>query len=491
MQNQNYSSRDYSSDEASGSTWLKALVGIAIIGLLLGAWLLFSTRSSTAQRLDDISSQLQSLETSSPDGLDDDEQTTLETLRTDLADIESKTDDLPNDTKDQIDNLKQRLDTVETTATGAQGTDGQAGQTGATGPQGPAGPAGADGTFTGDAVTSLNTLTDDLTLQGTTNQVNVTDNGTNTVTLGLPQNINTTANPQFNNLNLQGTLTIEGLLTLNDNANITGNLAVTGNTSTTGSLSFGTSITSTCQGLTGYIWVPGNPKFGTMPGFCVMQYEAKNDGAGNPVSTEGGTPWVSISQRTAQDESRDTCDGCHLITENEWMTIATDAMWQPENWSSGTVGTGCLFRGNVGNLDACGYDGADPEFGAGRDTKARLTLSNGNQIWDISGNVWEWTDAWVIGNEQPNDGVDGFAGHEYTAITAFKGLQYLNPTNRGWNATQGLGRIYSDGTAANNTQYGFLRGGVWNNTTGAGAFALGLYNGPTDADSVVGFRVAR
>lgn len=38
---------------------------------------------------------------------------------------------------------------------------------------------------------------------------------------------------------------------------------------------------------------------------------------------------------------------------------------------------------------------------------------------------------------------------------------------------------------------GFLRGGNWNNTTNAGAFALNLNNAPTNTNTNIGFRVAR
>ncbi len=248
----------------------------------------------------------------------------------------------------------------------------------------------------------------------------------------------------------------------------------------------------------GYIRVPGNSKFGTTD-FFVMKYQAKNDGANNTVSTAAGFPWVSISQRSAQDQARALGQGYHLITEAEWMTIATDALWQPSNWTSGTVGTGALYSGHNDNAPANALeattDDTDGYFGTGNVTPSNqrrtFTLSNGEVIWDIAGNVWEWTDAWIQGSEQPNDAVDGFAWHQFTAITSWKGLQYANPTNRGWNSTQGIGQIYSDGTATNVTQYGFRRGGDWLNGSGAGAFTLFLNSGPSGATANIGFRVAR
>lgn len=248
---------------------------------------------------------------------------------------------------------------------------------------------------------------------------------------------------------------------------------------------------------TGYIRVPGNSKFGTKD-FFVMKYQAKNDGSGNVVSVAAGTPWVSISHCTAQDTARAVGTGYHLITEAEWMTIATNALWVASNWTTGTVGSGALFSGHNDNApanalaadtnDANGYFG---ETNTGGTQRRTLTLSNGEVIWDFAGNVWEWTDAWIIGNEQPNDAVDGFAYCEFTAITKWKDLNYANPTNRGWNSTQGLGQIYTDGTSTNNTLYAFKRGGDWTRGTTAGAFTLALNDTSMVPSTYVGFRVAR
>lgn len=132
-----------------------------------------------------------------------------------------------------------------------------------------------------------------------------------------------------------------------------------------------------------------------------------------------------------------------------------------------------------------------------------MTLSNGEIIWDLAGNVWEWTSAWILGCDQPtlagsdyNAGAGGFGWQEYTAINKRWGnLGYANPTNRGWNSSRGLGRIYSiDDTvpsAANYSQYGFIRGGSWYSGSNGGAFALNLNYGPASAYSNIGFRVAR
>ena len=475
--------RTFGSDEAGFGVFGVIFTGFVITLITVtGFWLI--SRPASNSSLNSLKEQVASLENkakSSGGSLSPNDLNTLNNLQSKLTDLSQTTDNLPTDTKSAIDDLEKRLKTLEETsasnvgqtgATGATGAQGPKGDTGLTGSTGPQGPTGASGNSCGTGTC--------VSLQSTTPGTQETGN----------LNISGTAIAG----SLQaGTLTLTGsgtALTVTNTASI-GTLTITGSATIAGSLTFGTEITGSCAGLSNYVWVPGSAKYGTLPGFCVMQYEAKNDGSGNAVSNATSAPWVSISQRTAQDKARAACSGCHLISEAEWMTIAENVLFVDANWSGGTVGSGCLFRGNVGNADACGYNGADPESGTGRDTKARLTLSNGNTLWDISGNVWEWTDAWVQGKEQPNDGVDGFAWHEYTAITDFKGLQYLNPTNRGWNATQGLGRIYSDGTSTNNTQYAFLRGGPWDNASNAGVFALHLAYTPASANTNIGFRVAR
>jgi formylglycine-generating enzyme required for sulfatase activity len=305
-----------------------------------------------------------------------------------------------------------------------------------------------------------------------------------------------------------------GTLTVVASAGIGGSLAVTGgitgaSLTVTGAVT-AASYAKSCP--TGYVPVPSNPKFGTSD-FCVMKYEAKNDGSNNAVSTAAGAPYVSISQRTAEDKS--TAAGGHLLTEAEWMTIATNALWVNANWCN-LDGTSCgNAPGTAGKYLATGHQDSSPNAalaatsddndacygtvtadvstacGAVGTQKRTLTLSNGSVIWDIPGNVWEWTDSWIIGGDQPTTGTPGFATREYTAITKWQALNYANPTNRGWNTTQRLGNIYSDGTSTNTTLYGFLRGGYWAYGSDAGAFALNLVSTPTGANTSFGFRVAR
>lgn len=262
---------------------------------------------------------------------------------------------------------------------------------------------------------------------------------------------------------------------------------------------------------TGYIPVPGNSTYtagGDNKAFLAMAYEAKYDctadgdgdtaaacsavadsGAGldyrdltfdssKVVSTANGAPIVHITQLQAQT----ACPtGYHLINNDEWMTIARNAEAQPSNWSGGVVGTGGLFRGNNGLADSLGYNGADPEYGTGRDSKAKFTLSNGAEIWDMAGNVWDWTDD--VQTEAINT-TGGWVEWNHANIAAGARDLY-GPSSASYLSSQGMGQVY--GGALNNA---FLRGGYWNSTSVAGAFALHLNYTPSLPSYVIGFRCA-
>lgn len=283
---------------------------------------------------------------------------------------------------------------------------------------------------------------------------------------------------------------------------------------------------------TGFILVPGSPTYGT-GNFCVMKYEAKaddnNDGVGDTnqttgsntwpantypistsrklVSTAAGYPVANISQTTAitaaQNYTKD-CTSCHLISEAEWMTIAQNVLSVPSNWSSGTVGSGYIYSGHndrtPGNAlvavadDNDGYNGTGQTTGSNQ--RRTLKLSNNNVIWDMAGNVLEWSASQVSSAIQP-----GAAGSTYSAW-----LEWLNVTIPGslsvnvtpvgtgingadsWTSSNGVGMLMSNPFDTN--PRGFLRGGGWNGTGSAGVLSLYLSYAPSGASNNVGLRVA-
>ncbi len=280
----------------------------------------------------------------------------------------------------------------------------------------------------------------------------------------------------------------------------------------------------------GWIRVPGDSRFSTSD-FYVMKYDAKclsaitsqplsppigqstntnyNTYANNVTpctstnnlmvaSTPSGWPIANITQTDAASYCASL--GAHLITNNEWQTISWNAQNNPQNWSGNAVGSGYIYSGHNDNApataleassdDSQGYYG---ETNTGGNQKRTLSLSNGQVIWDMAGNIWQWTNDTITGANEPTGATPGFAWREFTAITTWGTMsqQTAGPLNASWNSSQGIGQIYSDGTPSNSTVYGFLRGGSWFDGGGAGVATLGLIFTPGAASGNIGFRCAR
>lgn len=311
---------------------------------------------------------------------------------------------------------------------------------------------------------------------------------------------------------------------------------------------------------TGFIHVPGDPLYSTSD-FCVMKHDAKcdadGDGVGDTTGTDTGyNTWnnvadpcsggsrqiVSTAQgwplaRIAQDDgtandakSYCTSRGWHLITNNEWMTIARNAEKLGSNWCD-TNGSNCGFTpGQSSKYLASGHNDNGPAFGlqastddsqacygtvtkdvnttcgSGATQKRTFTLSNGEVVWDMAGNLWQWTDNTVLRKDEPDSATSGtpdvgwgwtdFAAGSLTRILvnngqgASMGYDAIRPSNSAWNANQRVGRIYtySDVNDTSSTVYAFLRGGSWYDGTNAGVFSLVLNGAPGNSGDNVGFR---
>jgi prepilin-type N-terminal cleavage/methylation domain-containing protein len=281
-----------------------------------------------------------------------------------------------------------------------------------------------------------------------------------------------------------------------------------------------------------WVFVPGNSTFGTN-NFYVMKYDAActniatgiaqttpssgangySDSTTNctpanglaPAALPNAVPIVSVFQTSAATYCSNI--GAHLITNNEWQTIAWNAENVASNWSGGTVGSGYVYSGHNDNVpaqasvaspsDSQGCVGTDgPASCGGTGTNATqirtLTLSNGSVIWDMAGNVWQWTNNTITGTNEPNNGVAGWSWKEFTAVTTWGTMtqQTAGPANSTWNSTQGIGQLYSE-DATDATIYGFLRGGHWYAGGDAGVEALDPVYGPGPTRSYIGFRCAR
>ncbi|MCX6740882.1 MAG: prepilin-type N-terminal cleavage/methylation domain-containing protein [Candidatus Parcubacteria bacterium] len=286
-------------------------------------------------------------------------------------------------------------------------------------------------------------------------------------------------------------------------------------------------------------------------GFYVMQYEAKYDTNGDGIGDDAGTgvpptgcranasydtwawgttsspcpsswsasnvvssPDGSLIANITHTQALTACPtGFHLITNDEWMAIARDAEQVSSNWANNQIGStvasgGGLKRGNVGITDSASYNGADPEKGYNRNTKAMLTLSNGSTIWDLSGNVYEHvsftpsgTDATHQELDQPDSTASGWNFYEFTGlnnngantfITGYTdGKAVFRPSDNTWNSSYGVGEIYDNSNSGASTAHVVIRGGDWDDSADAGAFCLGLNWSTSSSDYDVGLRCAR
>lgn len=270
-----------------------------------------------------------------------------------------------------------------------------------------------------------------------------------------------------------------------------------------------TGATLTCP--TGYIKVPGNSLYGTKD-FCVMKYEAK-DVSGVATSQINMTPWVNISQTDAISACNNA--GADLISNNEWMTIARNIEAQPSNWVnesetafSGGVGDGMLWRGHSDNdpvnalaasTDNDPYNGTE-NSGFSRERRTH-TLSNGEIIWDLSGNVNEWINDTIMGVDKPNDILDPFFTEDTQEWSVFNtggsygSLRYdlLRPSNNEWSYTQNTG-TYNPGDLTGGP-FAAHRGGTCdsggpsqNSYSDTGVFALDLSHIPAYISDGLSFR---
>ncbi len=142
----------------------------------------------------------------------------------------------------------------------------------------------------------------------------------------------------------------------------------------------------------------------TTNSFCVMKYEAKNDGANNAVSMASGLPYVSINRDDAIAKCQAMGADYDLMTNDEWQTLARNIELVGDNWRNSIVGdVDGLSKGNISSATtvpvAASSDDNDSCFGLSRrscdsniwhDQRRTQTLSNGEIIWDVSGNAFEW-----------------------------------------------------------------------------------------------------
>jgi len=182
-------------------------------------------------------------------------------------------------------------------------------------------------------------------------------------------------------------------------------------------------------------------------------------------STPNVYPWVFINQTDA----RIACSraGKHLCTDSEWLGAANyqgNYFNLPITLSNCTVSTNCILGNDLGP------NGGDACYGG-----AMVNCYSSEGVYDMVGNVWEWT----------NETVD------VTNPEGSVGYKYANSSG-GWQNTTGVETaIYgNDGVYFPLSVGGraVLRGGSWTYGAAAGPFSAGLSRAPSYTDYDIGFR---
>jgi hypothetical protein len=258
-----------------------------------------------------------------------------------------------------------------------------------------------------------------------------------------------------------------------------------------------------------FISVPARAPY-TSLGFCVAQYEMKIQGESNGVqdfqasftaeSRASGTPWVRVKREQAINKCQELGPGYDLISNDQWQSIAQDLELQSLNWTSGSVGSGMMYRGHSDDSpsELLSVSTADPydqtgnnvlaAEGSGKEQRRRLTLSNGNAIWDLAGNANEWVkddNANKYGNDhyisQITDVSNPIVIAGRTARVRFGPA--LDHTTLGGSQYGGLGK-----GLINDNQGAIVRGASYRRTTYAGVFFVDLGTSSTFWSNFRGFR---
>ena len=252
-----------------------------------------------------------------------------------------------------------------------------------------------------------------------------------------------------------------------------------------------------------YAAVEGNNELGS-DAFCVFKTEAKNNGAGVPISAYEGISWGNITAGNAKTACQSiSLEGgtSDLISNIEWMTIAWDIEATAANWSGGEVGNGKLNTGHSDNNPSSILSISDPtnpwdqtnNNSSDWSQKRTFVLNSGEVIWDLAGNINEWVD-WERGGATYTKGPTTCAHDDWEELYPFEcedipPQTYLpgNPANIPFadytSENYGLGKVYSAGTYG-----GVLRGGKYDHSTSAGIFSVHFNNNTAAPYNFKGFR---
>ena len=193
--------------------------------------------------------------------------------------------------------------------------------------------------------------------------------------------------------------------------------------------------------------------------FCVSKYEMRKDAFGNAVSVAEGLPWVNINRGGAIHACQRMGRKFDLITNDEWQALAKNLELVDSNWSGGAVGKGSIHQGHSDNQPEQALSSIMDE------ERRSHTLSTGERIWDVAGNVWEWGKD--TNNLRYEDSYSVNLGGELKKrFGPYGSYPFLDKDSH-----RGMG-LASLGYVGNGR--GIIRGGAWHGGIHSGIFAVKL-----------------